>query len=163
MEFWAEASRTRVGRRRTRGQRLHCFGTLYCSQPAAEAAESNSLTTCIQPLNQAILLCTALLFGGGVLEPRVAPGKAGKIQLITVIDLYGPAMIRNNIFVPSVHVGRRRLHGTFYKLSSATCRVRVLVPSKTHSPANHNAVHEESGAIPFGILACLAEYGVTNP
>lgn len=51
----------------------------------------------------------------------------------------------------------------FNKLSSATCRVRVLVPSRTHSSANQNAGYEESGAIPFGILACLAEYGVTNP
>lgn len=50
----------------------------------------------------------------------------------------------------------------FNKLSSATCRVRVLVPSKTHPSANQDAACEESGAIPFGILACLAEYGVTS-
>ena len=45
--------RARVRRSRTRGQHLHCFGSLYCSQPAG-AAESNSLTTCMQPINQAI-------------------------------------------------------------------------------------------------------------
>ena len=162
MEFWAEASSTRAGRSRTRGQRLHCFGILYCSQPA-EAAESKSLTTCMQPLNQAILFCTALLFGAGILGPKEALRKAGKNRLIRRHRLMQTRITWNNIFVSSAHAGWHRLHGTFYKLSSATCRVRVLVPSKTHSPANQNAVHEESGAIPFGILACLAEYGVTNP
>ena len=56
----------------------------------------------------------------------------------------------------TVHV-----HPTANKLSSATCRIRV--PKTIHSLANQKAAYEESGAIPFGILACLAEYGVTNP
>jgi hypothetical protein len=82
---WAEASSTRVGRSRTRGQRLHCFGSLYCSQPAV-AAESNYFTTYMQPINQTILLCAALLFGTGILNPEEPSKKAGKMRLTAGID-----------------------------------------------------------------------------
>ena len=114
-----------------------------------------------QPLNLTLLrpACNQLtkrlccvrpdLFGVGILKPQDTSEKAGKMRLIEGVDLYRPATIRNNHFVSSVHAGRRRLHGTFYKLSFATCRVRVLLPTRTHFTANQNAGREESGAIPL--------------
>jgi hypothetical protein len=58
--------------------------------------------------------------------------------------------------------------GVDFTVTFLQAQLRHLSRSRTRTEqkslsANQDTACQESGAIPFGILACLAEYGVTNP